>query len=290
LKNQEKTNLKKQEKTKLKSQNFMQEPIESFIPQKKRKGIEPYDDNDEVDTASSGSATGRLHIIEGLRIQDEKMIKLKRAYKVLSQQFLSQHTALQTIQQSQRVNEITMDTIKAQLSILEKATALSIKVLRSSDHRNSTAVTQYVIEEMESAQASVRQMRLDTDQHGAEAEAAAAFALRSPSRESSITANRMEGSTQFSLETNMDPVVSSSSSSSGSSLKRRGRIPLAVPHRTTPRSDVFSSITRSNIGVSQSNANTSASIAMVVRKKPNEKSPDPIYVTDKDPRAKKRHK
>ena len=75
------------------------------------------EDRNETLTTSSGSSTGRLHIIEGLRRQDSKITKLKRQYNTLTQQFIVQHSELQVLLQQTRHDQETIRSLEKQVEV-----------------------------------------------------------------------------------------------------------------------------------------------------------------------------
>jgi len=116
-------------------------------------------DQDCASTASSGSGTGRLHIIEGLRRQDSRITKYKKLHSDLSKKFISLYEQLQTCQQQQRLDEELLKARSTQHALLDVAITEAIRHLGQGTSRNALATVKHVLNTLSTAKAASSQMQ-----------------------------------------------------------------------------------------------------------------------------------
>jgi len=105
----------------------------------------PAKDQDNASTASSGSGTGRLHIIEGLRRQDSRITKYKKLYSDLSKRFIKLYEELQLCQQQQRLDKEHLKARSTQHALLDVAITDALKQLGQGTSRNAVPVIKHAM-------------------------------------------------------------------------------------------------------------------------------------------------
>jgi len=126
---------------------------------KQSSTLKEVNDQDNASTASSGSGTGRLHIIEGLRRQDSRIAKYKKLYSDLSRKFITLYEELQTCQQQQRLDEELSKARSTQHALLDEAITNALKQLGQATSRNAVPVMKHVMSNLEAAKTASSQMQ-----------------------------------------------------------------------------------------------------------------------------------